>query len=204
MILMNDNKISVYKEKVNHKNYLKWAKYVSALANLEGGLIYFGILKDKTVIGLSKVDKDINFIKNILDNKIKPNLNYEINKIELDNKLIIELEILENKNKPIFIKDINNNLLSFNLIKNKVKPIEYDTLVNYFNSEIINDKYSAKILEFCQTPKSRKEIQEHIGISSRPYFRINILAPLLRQNLLEPTNKNPRASNQKYITKTNN
>ena len=71
------------------------------------------------------------------------------------------------------------------------------------NSDLKTSDF-AKILEFCQTPKSRKEIQEHIGISSRPYFRINILAPLLRQNLLEPTNKNPRASNQKYITKTNN
>ena len=45
---------------------------------------------------------------------------------------------------------------------------------------MLNPKYG-----FCQTPKSRKEIQEHIGISSRPYFRINILAPLLRyQNIL--------------------
>lgn len=58
-----------------------------------------------------------------------------------------------------------------------------------------------KILEFCRIPRTMEEIQAHIRIKDREYFRKNLLQPLLKQGLLEPTIPDkPRSSKQKYYT----
>ncbi len=60
-----------------------------------------------------------------------------------------------------------------------------------------------KILEFCRTPRTREEIQAYIQMKDREYFRKNLLQPLLKQGLLEPTIPDkPRSSKQKYYTKS--
>ena len=64
------------------------------------------------------------------------------------------------------------------------------------------DRYKQIILDFCVTPKSSKEIKEHLNLKSRSYVNNKILKPLIELNILEYTNKkHPEASNQKYITK---
>jgi len=56
-------------------------------------------------------------------------------------------------------------------------------------------------LEFCITAKSRKEIQEYIGIRDAKDFRIRILYPLVKGGLLKLTNPNkPTSPNQKYFS----
>lgn len=57
------------------------------------------------------------------------------------------------------------------------------------------------VLTFCLTERKRDEIQEHIGIKDRKYFRTNILKPLLDDELIELTIPDkPRSSNQRYRT----
>ena len=57
------------------------------------------------------------------------------------------------------------------------------------------------ILEFCKMARTRKEIQEYIGIKDRKYFRSSILNPMIKEGLLELTDReNPNSPNQKYIT----
>jgi predicted HTH transcriptional regulator len=61
--------------------------------------------------------------------------------------------------------------------------------------------YDKKILQFCfNTPHSRSEIQEYIGILSRDYFRREILSQLLNAKYLLPTQSNPNSPIQKYYT----
>ena len=58
-----------------------------------------------------------------------------------------------------------------------------------------------EILRFCEVPRTRAEIQEHIGIGSRRYFRTKILAPLLESGRIHRTIPDkPNSKNQKYIT----
>ena len=58
-----------------------------------------------------------------------------------------------------------------------------------------------KILHYCETARSRFEIQEIIGISSRRFFAENILMPLLESGQLQMTIPDkPNSRNQKYIT----
>ena len=60
---------------------------------------------------------------------------------------------------------------------------------------------TAEILEYCGIPRSRGEIQEFIGITSRSYFREKVLNPLIRGGLLKLTIPDkPRSPNQKYYS----
>jgi ATP-dependent DNA helicase RecG len=55
-------------------------------------------------------------------------------------------------------------------------------------------------LSFCEIPKKRNEIQEHLSFKDRKYFRLNVLNPLLEEGLLEPLLPGkPQSSKQKYI-----
>jgi ATP-dependent DNA helicase RecG len=57
-----------------------------------------------------------------------------------------------------------------------------------------------KVLLFCETAKTRNEIQDFIGISSRRFFAENILKPLLDAGELQMTLPDkPNSSNQKYV-----
>lgn len=61
-------------------------------------------------------------------------------------------------------------------------------------------KYNTKeILKFCETPKSRNEIQEFLGIKSRSYFSRKVLNPLINGGLLKLTiPEKPRSPKQRY------
>jgi len=59
-----------------------------------------------------------------------------------------------------------------------------------------------RILEFCKAPRSREEIQQHLGLQDREYFRKSVLAPLLDKGLLAPTIPDkPNSPHQRYVTK---
>lgn len=63
----------------------------------------------------------------------------------------------------------------------------------------LNKKHTA-LLDFCSVPRSRKEIQNHIGISSRNHFNDTYLKPLLEQGYLKMTIPDkPNSRNQKYV-----
>ena len=56
------------------------------------------------------------------------------------------------------------------------------------------------LLEYCNEPRSRAELQEFCEIGSRDYFRTKILNPLIESGRLRRTIEDkPNSSNQKYI-----
>jgi ATP-dependent DNA helicase RecG len=56
------------------------------------------------------------------------------------------------------------------------------------------------ILTFCKEPKTRDEIQKHISIKDREYFRKEVLKPLLDDKLLGLTIPDkPQSSKQRYV-----
>ncbi len=57
------------------------------------------------------------------------------------------------------------------------------------------------VLEYCKKPKSREEIQNHLKMKHKQYFRDNILNPLIDEGLLELTIPDkPKSPKQKYKT----
>ncbi len=66
--------------------------------------------------------------------------------------------------------------------------------------KVLNTSYALQILEFCRDrPRSREEIQDHIGYASRSHFRTDLLNPLIKQGLIMPIAP-ARSRNQKYLT----
>ena len=56
------------------------------------------------------------------------------------------------------------------------------------------------IIEFCEHPRTRKEIQDHIGITSREHFAKAYLNPLLDSGqLIMTVPDKPNSRNQKYV-----
>jgi ATP-dependent DNA helicase RecG len=56
------------------------------------------------------------------------------------------------------------------------------------------------LIEYCGEPRTRAELQAFCEISSRYYFRHNVLNPLLDSGRLKRTIPDkPNSSNQKYI-----
>src|SRR5690606_31140004 len=58
---------------------------------------------------------------------------------------------------------------------------------------------TARILEFCRTPRHREEIQKHVGMNNRDHFRKDVLNRLIAQGLLAPTLPDkPNSPKQQY------
>ena len=69
------------------------------------------------------------------------------------------------------------------------------------NQAVIQAERTEKILEFCKSPRYRSEVQAHVGIVNRDYFRKDILNPLIEKGLLFPTLPDkPNSPKQQYST----
>jgi CheY-like chemotaxis protein len=66
--------------------------------------------------------------------------------------------------------------------------------------DAMQDDRAEKLMLFCETPKTREEMQQHIGITNRDYFRKAYLNPLLKSGrLLMTLSDKPNSRYQKYI-----
>ena len=81
-------------------------------------------------------------------------------------------------------------------------PLNRDQQVNQQVEIKIDEKIINAIIEYCKEPKTRKEIQEHIGLKDRAYFQTNILNNLIEKGIIEMTIKeHPNSRFQKYVVK---
>lgn len=64
------------------------------------------------------------------------------------------------------------------------------------------DERLQKVLVFCDVPRSRKEIQEHVGMKDRKHFKEVVLDVLLAEGRLEMTLPDkPQSPKQKYVVR---
>ena len=74
---------------------------------------------------------------------------------------------------------------------------------NIFKTTILlgdSEATDQAVLDFCQEPKSTKEIMELLNLKHKRHFRTTILKPLLEKKLLKETIPDkPRSPKQKYI-----
>ncbi len=115
-------------------------------------------------------------------------------------------EFLGLKDREHFRSEILNPLLDQGLLH----PTIPDKLTNpkqkYYSAKTTQQatqqaELTKRILEFCQTPKNREEIQAFLDLKDREHFRSEILNPLLDQGLLHPTIPDkPTSPKQKYYS----
>jgi len=65
----------------------------------------------------------------------------------------------------------------------------------------MQDERIKKIIEFCELPRSREDIQKYLKLKNRDYLRKYILLPLIQKGVLHLTIPDkPRSPNQKYYS----
>ena len=58
-----------------------------------------------------------------------------------------------------------------------------------------------QLLLFCETPRTRQEMQDFCGIKTEKYFREKVIRPMLAEKMIARTIPDkPNSRNQKYIT----
>ena len=66
-----------------------------------------------------------------------------------------------------------------------------------------HEKIEKTVIAFCKTPKSLSEILQKTGYKDKGNFRKRILNPLIKKQLIQRTDPNPKARFQKYVTTSN-
>ena len=82
----------------------------------------------------------------------------------------------------------------------KLWIIEYIQKYGFIRQEKFHHERQAAVTVFCQTPKSRKQIQEFLDLADRRFFKDSVLDPQLEDGTLVMTNPdNPGDVHQKYV-----
>lgn len=126
-----------------------------------------------------------------------PTMRNEMRKMNLP-----EPEFIEERGsfKVIFRNSNIDNIQVTDQVSGQVSDQVGDQVENRTVNSL--DFHKQRVKEFCIEPKSAKEINDYLGISSRSYVRINIIKPMIEEGILEYTNpQNITASNQKYVVK---
>lgn len=85
------------------------------------------------------------------------------------------------------------------ILKNMNYNLHGDT-TQVATQDTMQDARTEKLLEFCNEPRTRDEMQQFIGIANREHFRKTILKPLLDSEKLKMTIPDkPNSRNQRYI-----
>lgn len=81
-----------------------WLRTVSAFSNGTGGLVFFGVKDDATVVGLSNLKTDEQVAKEVRDS-IEPFPVYRYSQVELEGKNVVYLDVDSGPEKPYSLRD---------------------------------------------------------------------------------------------------
>jgi ATP-dependent DNA helicase RecG len=100
---------------------------------------------------------------------------------------------------PGYSKDIPK-LVPDKIAKSPLEKVGEDIAGEIPRKYPASTPHDLEILSFCEIPKKRNDIQEHINLKDREYFRLVVLKPLLENGLLKPLiPEKPKSSRQKYV-----
>jgi len=98
----------------------------------------------------------------------------------------------------------DNNQVT-NQDNNQVTNQDNNQVTNQDNNQVTNqdnnqDARIESLIKYCSVPRTREEMQQHLGITNRGHFRTKILKPLLDAEKLQMALPDkPNSRNQKYI-----
>lgn len=82
----------------------------------------------------------------------------------------------------------------------KVWLIEYVISVGEKVALSVSERHKADILDFCWKPRSRRELQRHLGMTDKGHFMRTILRPLMEEGKVVLTiPETPNHVKQKYV-----
>lgn len=152
---------------------------------LEKGSIFDDALDDKEFEGKPIQECDINAIGSVRRNPVIADLFHRMKFMERRGSGLKKI-LSETEKLPGYSEELKPEFFS--------TPSDFRVVLKNINCII-------SLLEFCSIARTRDEMQEYFGVSSREYFRKNILKPLLEAKQLVMTIPDkPKSKYQKYIT----
>ena len=102
-----------FKEILEIRKPKSWLKSISALANVRGGGLIFGMADDKTVIGLTDIKRDIDIISKQIKEKITPlpTVDFLVYQTD-DGKDILIVKVMAGSETPYFYS-ADGNLIAY-------------------------------------------------------------------------------------------
>lgn len=91
-----------FKEELEISKPRSWLKTVSAFSNSAGGSIFFGVMDDGSISGLSDVKLKISKISELIKSRIEPIPSFEIKTKSQNGKNIIEVKVHQGRSTPYY------------------------------------------------------------------------------------------------------
>lgn len=137
-------------------------KTVCAFANYEGGKIIIGYDEEKGIIGVNDFVNEKLRIENKINDSINPMPDYEIKLLEIENKIIIELNVFSGDNTPYLYKGISYKRNDTSTIPINQLGLKYLALKGS-NLTFDKLKISNKDLNFSIFEKYFKKVKKSIN-----------------------------------------
>lgn len=145
-----------FKEKFS--DYVKIAKEIIAFANSKGGRIIFGVKDSGKICGVLSEKEIFELVKKTFKEYITPEINYNLEYFEFEDRELVVLNIPESKNKPHRIEDYQ-------------EEIDTNTAQVYIR---VNDKSVPASKEMIRILRAQTEarplVKYHIGKEEKMVF----------------------------------
>jgi predicted HTH transcriptional regulator len=139
--------------KYNISDSRKIAKTLSAFANTDGGKLLIGVRDNGSIAGI-RSDEEIFMLEAASEVFTKPVIKLDIHEWQVDNKMVLEVDIIKSNTKPHFAQNDDDKWLAYirhkdnNILANKIliklwkrEHEKKGTLVKYRKKEELLLKY---------------------------------------------------------------
>lgn len=129
----------------------------------------------------------------------------QLGKVQADTRnpvLALALEVLDiTENRYSGIPTIRREMKAYNLVPAEFSDERGNFIVKFYKRTLENSTEENSLIEFCRTPRSRKEIGEFLKIKSVAYAMKRYVQPLIESGKIKLTIPDtPKSTQQKYYS----
>ena len=129
----------------------------------------------------------------------------QLGKVQADTRnpvLALALEVLDiTENRYSGIPTIRREMKAYNLVPAEFSDERGNFIVKFYKKTLENSTEENSLIEFCRTPRSRKEISEFLKIKSVAYAMKRYVQPLIESGKIKLTIPDtPKSTQQKYYS----
>ena len=129
----------------------------------------------------------------------------QLGKVQADTRnpvLALALEVLDiTENRYSGIPTIRREMKAYNLAPAEFSDERGNFIVKFYKKTLENSTEENNLIEFCRTPRSRKEISEFLKIKSVAYAMKRYVQPLIEIGKIKLTIPDtPKSTQQKYYS----
>lgn len=129
----------------------------------------------------------------------------QLGKVQADTRnpvLALALEVLDiTENRYSGIPTIRREMKAYNLVPAEFSDERGNFVVKFYKKTLENSTEENNLIEFCRTPRSRKEISEFLKIKSVAYAMKRYIKPLIESGKIKLTIPDtPKSTQQKYYS----